>query len=147
MWERKFGLTEFVQAKLQLATIVRRSNSRGPEYRIPNRKGLTEIGVCLGVLTRMVDVMEFGRDDEPSKNGAEPGGKGEVGVGEELDDERNPSVSHNLGRREPDHQNDDADHDTVEDRLDGMVPKRGGEIDFRIGVVNQMEAPKDVDSV
>src|SRR5437660_7503954 len=147
MWERKFWLAEFVQAKLQLATIVRRSNSRGPEYRIPNRKGLTEIGVCLGVLARMVDVMEFGRDDQPSKNGAEPGGKGEVGVGEELDDERNPSVGHNLGWREPDHQNHGTGNDTVEDRLDGMVPKGCGDIDFRIGVVDQMEVPKDVDSV
>ena len=91
--------------------------------------------------------MEFRRDDEPSKNCTEPWGKSEVGVGEELYDERNPSVGYNLGWREPDHQNDDADHDTVEDSLDGMVPKRGGEIDFRIGVVDQMEAPKDVYSM
>src|ERR1700730_3185725 len=91
--------------------------------------------------------MEFGCDDEPSKNCTNPRGKSEVGVGEELDDERNPSVGHNLGWREPDHQNDDPDHDTVEDGLGGMMPKRSGEIDFRIGVVDQMEAPKHVDSV
>ncbi len=59
-------------------------------------------------------------------------------MGDELDDERNPSVSHNLGRRESDQQNDGADHDTVEDRLDGMMPKRCGDIDFRIGVVDRM---------
>ena len=91
--------------------------------------------------------MEFGRDDEPSKNGAEPGRKSEVGVGKDLDDERNPSVSHNLSRREPDHQDDCTGNNTVEDRLDGMVPKGCGDIDFRIGVVDQMEVPKDVDSV
>ena len=95
----------------------------------------------------MVDVMEFGRDDEPSNNGAEPGGKSEVGVGEELDDERNPSVSHNLGWREPDHHNDRTGDNTVEDRLGGMVPKGCGGIDFRIGVVDQMEVPKGVNSV
>jgi len=28
-----------------------------------------------------------------------------------------------------------------------MMPKRGGDVDLRIGVVDHMEAPKDVDSV
>src|SRR5262249_55526457 len=135
--KRKFWLTEYVQAKLQMPPIVRRSDYSGPEQEIPNRKGLTEIGVGLCVLTRMVDTMEFGCDDNSSNNCAKSGGKSKVGMGEELDDKRNPSVRHNLGRREPDHQNGDPDHNTVENRLCGMVPKRRGGIDFRIGVVNQ----------
>ena len=68
-------------------------------------------------------------------------------MGEKLDDERDPSVSHNLGRRESDHQNDHADHSTIENRLDGMVPKCSGGVDFRIGVMDQVEAPENVDSV
>src|SRR5262249_47701263 len=64
-----------------------------------------------------------------------------------FDDERNPSIDGYFGRRETDNQDHSADQDTIEDCFDGMMSKGSRNIDFRVGMVDSMKAPQDIDPV